>query len=170
MSKNLAYNVKNVVEQDYQGKQPLETTVTIRTQTKRIPLEPNVMVFQRFAFLAATKLLPSSNQILMLFFSFSAYENYVGMDVKTISEHLKITERTVITALKELVENNIIIKLKMIGDARRHDYFINPVAAWKGNSYTRKEKMKKISSMDPDQLKMFGETETKPAIQTNKDF
>jgi predicted transcriptional regulator len=163
--------VKNAVEDDNKGKHVLETTVNIRTSVKRIPLPPNVIVFQKFAYLAATKLLPSSNQILMLFFSHSAYENYVGMDVKTISEQLNVHERTVIRALKELVEYNVILKLKTIGDARRHDYFINPVAAWKGNSFARKNAIKKIEESNPNQLKMFGESESKPkTIQVNKDF
>lgn len=170
MSRELAYKVKNAVEDDYNGKQVLETIVNIKTAPKRIQLPPNVMVFQQFAYLAATKLLPSSNQLLMLFFSHSAYENYVGMDVKTISEQLNVNQRTVIRALNELVEHNIIIKLKTVGDARRHDYFINPVAAWKGNSFARKKAITKLA-VDPDQLKMFGESESKPnGISVNKNF
>jgi len=153
--KNLAYSVKKLVE-DNNSKdadlRPLETNVTIHTQKKRIPLPPHVMVFQAFAYLASTRLKPSTNVILMLFFSKSVYENYIGMDITTIAEELKYSERAVIRGLKELEDNNIIIKFPNPRDKRRHDYFINPVAVWKGNSYARKKVM---AVLDPDQLELF---------------
>lgn len=155
MSKNdkeLAYGVKGVVDSFDSGKQPTETKVVISKQKKRIPLPPNVMVFQAFAYLSATELKPSTNRILMLLFAQSAYENFIGMDVKTISEDLKMSERSVIRGLNELEKNNIIIKYKHPSDKRRHDYFINPTASWKGNSFTRN---KMIKSTDPNQLEMF---------------
>ena len=150
--KKLAYEVKDVVDKFDSGLQPMETKVTISKQKKRIPLPPNVMVFQAFAYLSATKLKASTNRILMLLFAQSAYENYIGMDIKTISEELKLTNRTVISGLNELEDNNIIIKYKHPSDRRRHDYFINPTASWKGNSFTRKAL---IDKTDPDQIKLF---------------
>jgi len=130
--------------------------INIYNKPKRTPLPPNIMVFQTFAYLAATKLKPSSNQVLMLFFSKSVYEGFIGMDVKTVSEELNITERSVISALNELVENNIIIRVQNLTDKRRNDYFINPMAAWKGNSYARKLALGKIEKIDPMQLSIFG--------------
>lgn len=127
---------------------------------KRLPLPPNIMVFQTFAFLAATKLKPSTNKVLMLFFANSGYENYIGMDVKTIAETLSITERTVTTATNELEKYNVIIKTQHPIDKRRHDYFLNPFSSWKGNSDSRKKMMQII----PDnQLKLFG-TDAKNSI------
>lgn len=126
--------------------------VKVSIERSKIKLEPNVMVFQAFAFLAATKLKDSSNRVLMLLFSKSGYENYVSMDVSTIAESLKYTERSVIMALNELTDNNIVIKVKHPSDKRRHDYFINPIAAWRGNSYTRK---KMIGSIDTAQIALF---------------
>lgn len=151
--KNLAYEIKNSVDKANQGgERPQETVVNIRTAPKRIKLPDNMMVFQAAAYLCAKELKPSTNRILMLFIAMSAYENFIGMDVKTISEELDMTERTVISALKELEQNNVIVKFKHPSDKRRHDYFINPQAAWKGNSYTRK---KVLTNIDPDQLKLF---------------
>jgi len=157
MSRKLAYDIKDIVNSEkefYSSKQPTETTVNIRTEKKRIPLPQNVMVFQAFAYLSATKLKPSTNRILMLLFSKSAYENYIGMDVKTMSEELDMSERSVLRGLNELEVNNIIIKLKHPSDKRRHDYFINPSASWKGNSYTRK---KMLESIPQNQLDLFQE-------------
>jgi len=136
--------IKNIAGQEMQ--------VNVYNSPKRVPLPPNIMVFQAFAYLAATKLKDCSNRVLMLLFSKSGYENFVSMDITTISEELKYTERSVISALNELTENNIIIKTPHPSDKRRNDYFINPIAAWKGNGYTRK---KKIALIDPAQTKLF---------------
>ena len=70
-------------------------------------------------------------------------------------EELKMSEPTVVNGLKELEVNNIIIKYQNTKDRRRHDYFINPTAAWKGNSYTRDKQIKKIKHDDPEQLNLF---------------
>ena len=81
------------------------------------------------------------------------------MDVKTIQEELNLKSKmTVVQALKELEDNNIIIKIENTQDRRRNDYFINPYTAWKGNSNTRK-KMQKNLAMHTSQLSLFPNTE-----------
>lgn len=96
----------------------------------------------------------------MLFFANSGYENYVGMDVKRIAEILGVSERTVTTATNELEKHNIILKTQHPSDKRRHDYFLNPFASWKGNSESRKKMMQVI----PDnQLELFG-TDAKDSV------
>lgn len=156
MKKNekIARDVYDVINDSYSGI-PMETKVSVRTAPKRISLPDNMMVFQSFAYLASTKLKPSTNRILMFFFAKSAYENFIGIDVKTLMEELKMSEPTVVNGLKELEVNNIIIKYQNTNDRRRHDYFINPTAAWKGNSYTRDKQIKKIKHDDPEQLNLF---------------
>jgi predicted transcriptional regulator len=104
----------------------------------------------------------------MLFFSKTAYENFIGMDVKSIAEALKITERSVISSLNELVENNIIIKVPNVTDKRRNDYFVNPMAAWRGNSFARKKSLTKIEKIDANQLSIFGLEESDPRFQELK--
>jgi len=110
MSEKLTKKVAEVIKDDHHvngDDRPIETNVHIRTQPKRIPLPANVMVFQTFATMAATKLKASSCRVLMLFFAMSGYENYVGMDVKTIAEDLDMTSRSVISALNELEEDPV---------------------------------------------------------------
>lgn len=120
---------------------------------KRVPIPPNVMVFQTFAYLAATKMTPAANRILMLFLAISQYEGGVSMDVETIKDELGIkTKKTVITALNQLEAEGILIKVPYLKDKRRHEYYINPIAAWKGNGAGRREFLRKT---DPDQLKLF---------------
>jgi len=143
--RNLAEKVKENVDG--------ATQVNVNVITKRgVKLPPNIMVFQTFAYLAATKLKPASNKVLMLFFANSGYENYVGMDVSTISEQLDISERQVVRAVKELKDNNIIISTPHPADRRRNDYFLNPFSAWKGHSVARQKMM---SIVPENQLDLF---------------
>jgi len=150
----IARQVYNIIQNENDSR-PNETNVLIRTAPKRISLPPNLMVFQAAAYLCSTKLNASTNRILMFFFAKSAYENYIGIDIKTLMEELVMSKPTVVNALKELETNNIIIKYQNMNDNRRHDYFINPITAWKGNSYTRDKQIKKIAGTNPDQLDMF---------------
>lgn len=131
----------------------VDVNVFVRQRT--VKLEPNIMVFQAFAYMAAVNLHESSLRVLFLFFSKAAFENFIGMDVLTIQEELKYPERTVIRALKQLQEYNIILKIQNVTDRRRNDYFINPLAAWKGNSWTRKKTTEKLNKLDPNQLNLF---------------
>ena len=137
---------------------PENVQVSIRIAKKpAVKLPANIMLFQAFAMVAALKLKPATNQVLMLLFGLSAYENYIGIDVKTIQEHLGgISSRSIIRALKELEEEKIIIKLPHPSDKRRNDYFINPTAAWKGNSYSRVQRIKQLVK-NSVQLQLFGD-------------
>lgn len=129
-----------------------DISVTIKDH-KRTKIPPNVMVFQTFAYLAATKLNPTSNRILMLFIAISQYEGAVSMDIETIKEELKIkSSKTVVSALGELESHGVIIKVPYLKDKRRNEYYINPIAAWKGNGLARKLFMRET---DPKQLKLF---------------
>jgi len=142
--------------------------VKVSVNKKRGKLPPNIMVFQTFAYLSATQLKPATNKVLMFFFSISGYENYVGMDVSTIQEELKMSKPTVVNSLKELESNNIIIKTPNLTDKRRNDYFINPLSAWKGNSYTRKQKLKEGINNNL-QISMF-DKEGFDSIKTDSDL
>jgi len=155
VAQNIAESIRNNVPDDKQ-----KWSVKVIAQKERVKIPANIMVFQAFAYLAATKLKPATNCVLMLLFSKSAYENYVSMDVKTIAEILEYTEQSVVTALNELVKNNIVIRVKHPNDKRRNDYFLNPTAAWKGNSYVRKKVISRLQE-DKKQLDLFnGNNET----------
>jgi DNA-binding MarR family transcriptional regulator len=95
-------------------------------------------------------------RVLMYFFSLSQYENFVSIDVKTISENMNLSERSVMRATKQLTDDNIIIKIDHPSDKRRIDYFINPKAAWKGKTITRDKFLKKAKDTKM-QLDMFKE-------------
>jgi hypothetical protein len=164
--KNMDLNKKKLTE-DIKKLIPEASTVNVNFGKKRIPLPPNIMVFQTFAFLAATELKPATNKVLMLFFASSAYENYVGMDIITIGEKLNITSRSVIAAINELEKNKIIIRTKHPSDKRRNDYFLNPFSSWKGNAESRK---KMIEIMPSNQLDLFGISEQDHKIREGNEI
>jgi hypothetical protein len=146
----LAEESAKIVEQNTNTS---DVKVTVNVTKDRLPLPQNVMVFQAFATIAAIKLKPATNRILMFLFGLSAYENYLSIDIKTLSEQLELTDRSVISAINELVENKIILKFPHPTDKRRNDYFINPLAAWKGNSYARRTKIRAILK-DKNQMEL----------------
>jgi hypothetical protein len=157
VKKNKELVAREVFEVVHDWESRTETKVTIRTAPKRISLPPNMMVFQAAAYLCATKLNASTNRILMFFFAKSGYENFIGVDVKTLCEELGMSKPTVCDGLKALEENNVLVKYQNVHDKRRHDYFINPVSAWKGNSFTRDQKLKTMATANTKQLELFGE-------------
>lgn len=136
LSKKDMYAMQESVAKAIPDAENRQINVSVRVSEARIKLPQNIMVFQGFALLAAMKLKPSTNRVLMFLFGLSAYENFISIDVKSISEELEIGNRTVLDALKELTTNNIVVKVPHPRDKRRNDYIINPTAAWKGNSYS----------------------------------
>jgi len=139
------------------GLDPSEYDLSLRKNT-RISVAPNIQLFQTAAYLAATCLSPSANKLLMYFLSLSGFENFVGIDQRTLHEDLGISISSTERGIKELVDSGIIIKTKHMGDGRRNDYFINPMQAWKGKIKNRKDKLEILKAEDPDQLHLFGES------------
>ena len=166
----IAKEVYKVIQNSSLESTPHEITVNIRKDVKKIHLPPSIIVFQAAAFLCSTRLNSSANRILMYFFSKSAYENFVGIDVKMLMEELSVSKPTVVNALKDLEDSNILIKYQNVNDKRRHDYFINPITAWKGNSFTREKQINKIKSEDPKQLDLFNIEPVKKSIKPQLDF
>lgn len=175
MNKGKVVNeVYNIVNKAVDGSRPNEITVNIREEKKKLPLPPSIIVFQAAAFLCSTKLTASANRILMFFFSKSVYENFIGIDVLTLSEELNVSKLTIINGLQELEKANIIIKIENAQDRRRHDYFINPIAAWKGNSFARSVQINKMKETKESQaqLNLFNlpPEHKKKAIKPSEDF
>lgn len=117
--------------------------------------DPFVRVLQEFASAVVNHdFSKNTYRVMMLFFSTCQYGNFVNMDIKTISDTLQITERNTIDAVKKLCENNIIIKVENLQDRRRNDYFLNPLAIWKGQTEDRRKTVKKLMDNET-QLNLF---------------
>jgi len=165
MDKKTKERVKNIASQLEDGARELakennvklEALTVIKERKEMMP--PFVFVLQDFAGIFSQNLdLPASTyRILFYFFKLMEYENFISIDVESISENLNINKRTVIRAINKLEELNIIKKTLHINDKRRHEYYINPIAAWKGNSRSRIKAMNKIKEKDKRILELpFG--------------
>jgi hypothetical protein len=165
--KKITESVSNALKSS-ENTRVVEITAKTIISEKRTPLPPNAMVFQLAASLCSANLNGVANRILMHFIAEVGYENYIGIDQKTIAEKLNISLRSVTRGLAELSEINILQSLEHPTDKRRRDYFINPAMLWKGNSYTRKERVKRIAT-DPSinqGLDLFNQ----PQSELNLDF
>jgi DNA-binding MarR family transcriptional regulator len=140
------------LEEEY-NKLNIETNVFISGQ--KAPLPPSIFVFQEFAGkVARMKLCSSTYKILMYFFSESQFQNFVNIDQKTIQEELKLSRKSVSSAIAELKELNIIVTFPHPNDKRRNEYFLNPTGAWKGKSYDRIKAIKKIRKETKNELQI----------------
>ena len=147
----------------------LDVQVTNIIKLKQGKMPESVFVLQTFAQKLSYKNDYNSTTFRVLFYliSLSQYENFVSIDIKTISENLCISEMSVKRATKKLVEDNIVIKVSHPSDKRRVDYFLNPLAMWRGKTLNRDKFLKKAKD-NKVQLNMFNEIENSNKISLVK--
>jgi hydroxymethylpyrimidine/phosphomethylpyrimidine kinase len=143
---------ENIAEQFTNGER-VEVKV-IRNVNKRNKLPDFVMVFQGAAKICSQRLSPTTSQLFLFMISVMGYENFISVDVLFFAEELNMSTRSVLRGLKELEKNQVIIKTENLRDKRRNDYFINPIASWRGTSEKR---VKTIQSIEKKQLELFSE-------------
>ena len=66
-----------------------------------------------------------------------SFENFIGIDLKSISDKIRMPLPTVKKAMSELKESGMLISIKDNFDARRNVYRLNPIIAWKGKVTSR---------------------------------
>ena len=118
---------------------------------------PNsVFVIQDFAMNLAIKggYTLNTYRVLFYFIAVSQYENFISVDINTISEDLEISVASVKRATKELSNENIIMKVPHPMDNRRVDYFLNPKAMWRGKTINRDKFLNKAKN-NKLQLNLF---------------
>jgi len=140
--------------------------VTTNVRQKKVPIPPNVMVFQLSARMCAIRMTGSSCRIVLFLIGKGAYENLLGIDQQTIAEELNLSLRAVNGGIKELIEANIVQTIQSSNDKRRIEYFINPAFSWKGHSYSRKKRIEKMEDESQTSLDLFGEKQP----ELNGDF
>jgi hypothetical protein len=104
-----------------------------------------IFVFQDFVMIAASYQFKykASYQLLIAIMGYVDYGNYFSIDISDIAELTNNSKRSVLRAINELKELNILIPVENRNDKRRNDYSINPNAIWKGKSEDRKLVMDK---------------------------
>jgi hypothetical protein len=143
---------ENIVEQFTNGER-VDVRV-IRNASKRNKLPDMTMVFQAAAKVCAVRLQPTTSQLFLFMIGVIGYENYISVDVEYFITELSMSKSSVLRGLKELENNQVIIKINNPRDKRRNDYFINPIAAWRGTSEKR---VNTLRSFDKKQLELFSE-------------
>ena len=149
------YISEGIVEVGNDNEMNVQVTNIVKTRTGKMP--DSVFVLQSFARKVSYQKNYSANtfRVLLYFFGLSEYENFVSIDVKTISEFLDISELSVKRATKQLTEDNIILKTEHPTDKRRIDYFLNPDSCWRGKSLNRDKAIDKLKKKNKLQLELF---------------
>jgi DNA-binding MarR family transcriptional regulator len=143
--RELAENLRVITEEKYE--------VSVNLRRKKINVETDwTMLFQKVVLKASKTLQPSSCKVLFYFLGSTGYGNHFECHLETIIEEIQISRATANRAIRELINNNVIIKSKSSMDHRLNCYCVNPDIAWKGQV-----KLRKIakSKLDPAQLAMF---------------
>lgn len=142
--KNIALALKNEIE--LTGIEVAQ--VSIRIQSKKGKMPPSTFVVQAMSQLISMRLGNSSCRILFFLLSQAAFANYVSVDIKSMCDLMDLSKRSIIDGIKHLIAEGILVKLKNTLDSRRHDYFINPLVAWKGKSLDRTKQITDIAALD----------------------
>jgi len=162
MNKKTTDKVKYIANQVESGIEELgrENDMIFQANTiikaKKSNMPPFVFVVQQFAkvFSERVTLKSSTYRIFFHFIALMEYENFISVDIQTISENLNINIRTLIRGLKDLEDLNIVKKTLRINDKRRHEYYINPVHIWKGNANARNKAIKKQTEKNSKSLEL----------------
>lgn len=147
-----------------------ETSVNVFVKKKTPKTEDFVMIYQEVGkCLLDDKISSSTLKVFYFFMMNLEFENFIGIDLLTISEKIKMPLPTVKLAMKELKENNFITSIKDNFDRRRNIYRLNPLIAWKGKVKNRQKAIKD----NPDQIKLFENREialSKNLINKNENW
>lgn len=143
-SENIASVVKAELGDDY--------NINVSLRRPKIQSEAFIMIYQEIG----KKILEGdiSLSAVKLFYYMAnhmQFENFIGIDLKTISENIKMPLSTVKEAMRDIKDMGLVISIKDNFDNRRNVYRINPVVAWKGKVKNKK----KIAIIDPAQTAMF---------------
>lgn len=134
-----------------------ETLVNITVRRKIPKTEDFVMIYQKIGkMILEDKMSLSGIKVFFYLIVNLEYQNFIGIDLKTISDKIDMPYPTVKKAMKELKDANILLATKDTFDARRNIYRLNPLAAWKGKVRNR---VKAIQE-NPNQLTLYSERNT----------
>lgn len=155
ISENIAAAIKGEFTDEY--------SVNVSLMKKKIKSEDFIMIYTAIG----KKILEGeiSLSAIKLFYYMAnnmQFENFIGIDLKTISENIKMPLATVKVAMKDIKDMGLIIAIKDNFDNRRNIYRMNPVVAWKGKVKNKK----KIAQINPAQTILF-EDEALPVNQMN---
>jgi len=130
-----------------------DISLSLSVRKAKIPATPDfVMVYQEVGrkILEGNMALSTSKVFFYLVVNID-FQNFIGIDLKSISENISMPLPTVKKAMKELKDAGILLSVKDNFDARRNIYRLNPLTAWKGKVRNRIKHMKE----NPAQITLF---------------
>lgn len=151
LGKHETQNIANGIQDNFDG----DVSVSIYVK-KKVPKQANYVMFYQAVNLELVKILkPNACKVLLYLMSKTQYDNYVGVNQETIQEELDYNSKTsVVNAINELKQLNIIISIPDVQDKRRNVYFINPYQSWKGKVAKRIDAVKKLNEFNSEQLEL----------------
>ena len=151
LNRKKADNISRSIQDEFEG----DVDVSIYVK-KKAPKQSNYIMFYQAVNLELVKILkPNGCKVLLYLMSKTNYDNYVGVNQETIQEELGYKQpKSVVEAIKELKQYNIIVSMPDLIDKRRNVYFINPYQSWKGKVAKRIEVVKKANNLDWMQLEL----------------
>ncbi len=151
LNRKKADNISRSIQDEFEG----DVDVSIYVK-KKAPKQSNYVMFYQAVNLELVKILkPNGCKVLLYLMSKTNYDNYVGVNQETIQEELGYKQpKSVVEAIKELKQYNIIVSMPDLIDKRRNVYFINPYQSWKGKVAKRIEVVKKANNLDWMQLEL----------------
>jgi len=144
-----------------------KVTINVSRDRPKFKNEPFTLLFQASTKIISRNITPVTAKMLIHLCSIVDYNNYIPQGKKEMANELGYSIRQVERALKELVEMKVLLKSEHPQDARMVMFHINPLQSWKGNV---KERTKKISEYNPNQLEMFPEGKKLIGITPNEAF
>ena len=151
LSKHEADRLANTMQEQFDG----DVSVSIHVKKKIPKTSAFIMFYQAVNFELVKVLSPAGCKVLLYLMSKTTYDNYVGINQKTIMEELEYkAPKSVNDAIKELIKYNIIISMPDLADKRRNVYFINPYQSWKGKVSNRVKAISKANDIDFNQMKL----------------
>jgi DNA-binding MarR family transcriptional regulator len=151
LNRKKADTISRSIQDEFEG----DVDVSIYVK-KKAPKQSNYVMFYQAVNLELVKILkPNGCKVLLYLMSKTNYDNYVGVNQETIQEELGYKQpKSVVEAIKELKQYNIIVSMPDLIDKRRNVYFINPYQSWKGKVAKRIEVVKKANNLDWMQLEL----------------
>ena len=150
------YLEQGIVETGNDENISVDSTLILKIKQGKMP--DAVFVLQNFCKNIANRIdyTQSTFRVLFYLISLSEYKNFISIDVKTIAENMNMTPLSVKRATKQLSDDNVIKKIDHPSDKRRIDYFLNPMAMWRGKTLNRDKFLIKAKTQKI-QLGLFGE-------------
>lgn len=143
-----------------------KVTMIVQKDAPKYKNEPFTILFQASNYIVGREVSASACKVLITICGCVDYGNKIGKTQQEIANHIGYSKRQIERAYSELEAADVITKEKNPIDSRMNDWYVNAYQSWKG---TIKDRRKRLSTTDPDQLGLF--TEDKPkALTVNKNF